>query len=174
MSSYVILMLKITHSDLCVVHNKDTDSITAFQPAVLQVPDTEPANGLVVDIGGSATRQEVTTVEAAVETQTDVDSIYGGTVSVTTETETGHETHDVSTVTQNSPPSMSVEVEAAPKETSLRGRRRNVAKRKFIGECVCGSPVTADEMNDEEKTICCKQKGCETCWVSESEYIYQH
>jgi hypothetical protein len=130
-------------------------------------------NSLAVGIGGLATRQDAIPVKAAVETQTGVDSIYGGTGSVTTETETGHETHDVLTVTQYIPPSLSVEVEAVPKETSLRGQHRNVAKRKFIGECVCGSPVTADKMDDEDKSICCKQKGCEMSWVSKSQDVYQ-
>ena len=87
-------------------------------------------------------------VDAAIETQTGVDSIYEGTVSVTTTTETGHETPDMSTVTQPIPPPMSVEVDAAPKETSLWGQLRDVPKQKFIGECVCGGPVTADEMDD--------------------------
>jgi hypothetical protein len=107
--------------------NTDTNSITALQPTVFQVLDTEVENSLAVGIGGLATRQDAITVEAAVETQTGVDSIYGGTGSVTTETETGHETHDVSIVTQNISPSLSIEVEAVPKETSLRGRCRNVA-----------------------------------------------
>ncbi|KIJ95602.1 hypothetical protein K443DRAFT_108546, partial [Laccaria amethystina LaAM-08-1] len=35
---------------------------------------------------------------------------------------------------------------------------------KFISKCVCGSLVTADEMDDEDKSICCKQKGCEMSW----------
>ena len=117
--------------------------------------------------------QDVTTVDAAIETQTGVDSIYGGTVSVTTTTETGHETHDMSTITQTISSPMSIEVEAAPKETSLRGRLRNVPKRKFISECVCGGPVTADKMDKEDESICCKQKGCETSWVSKSDYINQ-
>ena len=115
--------------------------------------------------------QDVTTVDAAVETQTGVDSIYGGTVSVTTTTETGHETHDMSTVTQTIP--SPVEIEAAPKETSLQGQLRNVPKQKFTGECVCGGPVTADKMDNEDELICCKQKGCETSWVSKSDYINQ-
>ena len=105
---------------------------------------------------------DVTTVNAAVETQTGVDSIYEETVSITTTTETGQETHDMSTVTQTIPCPMSVEVEGAPKETSLRGWLRNVPKQKFIGECVCGGPVTVDEMDNEDGSICCKQKGCET------------
>ena len=166
-------MFKITHSNLCVAHDTDSNSITTFQPIVLQVPDTELASSPAVGIGGLATMQDVTTVDTAVETQTSVDSIYGGTVSVTTTTETGHETHDMSTVTQTIPSPVSVEVEAAPKETSLRGRLRNVPKRKFIGECVCGGPVTANEMDDEDELICCKQKGCETSWVSKSDYINQ-
>jgi len=66
-SSDVISMFKITHSNLSIVHNTDTDSITAFQPTVLQVPDSELANSLAVSIGGLATRQNVTTVEAAVK-----------------------------------------------------------------------------------------------------------
>ena len=96
--------------------------------------------------------------------------MYGGTVSVTTTTETGHETHDMSTVTQTIPSPMSVDVEAALKETSLQGW---LSKQKFIGECVCGGPVTADEMDDKDESICCKQKGCETSWVSKSDYINQ-
>ena len=63
------------------------------------------------------------------------------------------------------PISMSVEVEAALKETSLQGQPRNVSKQKFIGECICGGPVTADEMDSEDELICYKQKGCETSWV---------
>ena len=89
-----------------------------------------------------------------------------------TTTETGHETHDMSTVTQTIPSPMSIDVEAAPKETSLQGRLRNVPKQNFIGECVGGGPVTTDEMDDEDELICCKQKGCET-WVSKSDYINQ-
>ena len=127
-SSYVISMFKITHSNLCVAHDTDSNSITTFQPIVLQVPDTELAGSPAVGIRGLATMQDVTTVDTAIETQTSVDSIYGGTVSVTTTTETGHETHDMSTVTQTIPSPMSVEVEAVPKETSLRGRLRNVPK----------------------------------------------
>ena len=64
--------------------------------------------------------QDIIMVDTAVETQTGVNSIYGGTVSVTTTTETGHETHDVSTITQTIPSPMSIEVEAVLKETSLR------------------------------------------------------
>ena len=60
-------------------------------------------------------------VNTAVETQTGVDLIYGGTVSITTTTETGHETHNMSTITQTIPCPISVEVEAVLKETSLRG-----------------------------------------------------
>ena len=54
-------------------------------------------------------------------------------------------------------------------QTKERRKReiRNVPKQKFIGECVCGNPVTVEEMDDEEKTICCKRKGCETSWVSQ-------
>ena len=48
---------------------------------------------------------------------------------------------------------MSVEVEAAPKETSLRGQLRNVPKWKFIGECVCGGPVTTDKIDSEDELI---------------------
>ena len=173
MSSYVISMFKITHSNLCAAHNTDRNSITTFQPIVLQVPDTELVSSLAVRIGGLASRQDITTVNAAIETQTGVDSTYRGTVSVTTTTETGHETHDMSIVTQTIPSPMSVEVEAAPKETSLRGQLRNVPKQKFVGECVYGSPVTADEMDDKDESICCKQKGCETSWVSKSDYINQ-
>ena len=117
--------------------------------------------------------QDVTTVDDAIETKTGVDSIYEGTVSLTTTTETGHETHDMSTVTQTIPSPMSVEVEAVLKETSPRGWLRNVPKQKFIDECVRHGPVTADEMDDEDKLICCKQKGCETSWVSKSDYINQ-
>ena len=127
-SSYVISMFKITHSNLCVVHDTDRTSITTFQPIVLQVLDTELASSLAVGIGGLATRQDITMVDTAIETQTGVDSIYGGTVSVTTTTETGHETHDMSTITQTVPSPMSVEVEAALKETSLQGWLRNVPK----------------------------------------------
>src|ERR1700678_2016280 len=86
-------------------------------------------------------------------------------VSTTTETETRNETHNRLTSTENVPPStasVELEDEAASKETSRCGRLRNVPKRKFIGECVCGNPVTVEEMDDEEKTICCKRKGCET------------
>ncbi|EDR03397.1 uncharacterized protein LACBIDRAFT_307198 [Laccaria bicolor S238N-H82] len=142
-------------------------------PNTQTLPDTELVSSLMVSTGGLATRQDGTTVDAAIETQTGVDSIYGRTVSVTTETETRHETHDTSTTTQTVLSPMSVEVDTAPKETSSQGRLRNVPKRKFIGECVCGGPVTADEMDDEDKSIWCKQKGCETNWVSNSEYIYQ-
>ena len=78
----------------------------------------------------------------------------------------------MSTVTQTIPSPMSIDVEAAPKETSLQGRLRNVPKQNFIGECVCGGPVTTDKMDDEDELICCKQKGCET-WVSKSDYINQ-
>ena len=130
-------------------------------------------SSLAVGIGGLATMQDVTTVDTAIETQTGVDSIYGGTVSVTTTTETGHKTHDMSTVTQTIPSPMSIDVEAAPKETSLQGQLRNVPKQKFIGECVCGGPVTADEMNDKDELICCRQKRCETSWVNKSDYINQ-
>ena len=172
-SSYMISMFKITHSNLCVAHDTDSSSITTFQPIVLQVPDSELVSTLAVSIGDLATMQDITTVDTAAETQTGVDSIYGGTVSVTTITETGHETHNMSTVTQTIPSPMSFEVEAAPKETSLQGQLRNVPKQKIIGECVCGGPVTADEMNDEDESICCKQKGCETSWVSKSDYINQ-
>ena len=63
---------------------------------------------------------------------------------------------------QTIPSPMSVEVKAAPKETNLQGWLRNVPKQKFIGECVCGGPVTTDEMDDENESICCKQKGSET------------
>ena len=34
-------------------------------------------------------------------------------------------------------------------------------------------PMTADKMENEEKLICCKQKGCERSWVSKSECTYQ-
>ena len=91
-------------------------------------------------------------------------------VSTTTEMETRNETHNMLTSTENVPPStasIELEDEAAPEETSRRGHLRNVPKRKFIGECVCGNPVTVEEMDDEEKTICCKRKGCETSWVSQ-------
>ena len=88
-------MFKITHNNLCAAHNTDRNSITTFQPIVLQVLDTELVSSLAVNIGGLATRKDTTTVDAAVETQTGVDSIYGGTVSITTTTETGHETHGI-------------------------------------------------------------------------------
>ena len=130
-------------------------------------------SSLAVGIRGLATMQDVARVNAAVETQTGVDSIYEGTVSITTTTETGHETHNMSTVTQTIPSPMSVEVQAVLKETSLRGWLRNVPKQKFIGECICGGPVTADETDNEDKSICCKQKGCKTSWVSKSDYINQ-
>ena len=68
---------------------------------------------------------------------------------------------------------MSVKVEAPLKETSLQGQLRNVPKWKFIGECVCGGPVTTDKMDSEDESISCKQKGCETSWVSKSDYINQ-
>ena len=68
---------------------------------------------------------------------------------------------------------MFIEVEAAPKETCLWGWLRNVPKQKFIGECVCGGPVTADKMDGEDKSICCKQKGCETSWACKLDYINQ-
>ena len=155
------------------MHDTDSNSITTFQPIILQVSDTELVSSLAVSIGGLATMQDVTMVNAAIETQTGVDSIYGGTVSVTTTTETGHETHEMSTVTQTIPSPMSVEVKAALKETSLWGQLRNAPKQKFIGECICGGPVTADEMDNEDELICCKQKGCETSWVSKSDYINQ-
>ena len=87
-------MFKITHSDLCIVHNTYTNSLTTFQSTVLQVPDTELANSLAVGIGSLATKGE-----AAIKTPTGVDLNYGGTVSITTETETGHETHNVLTIT---------------------------------------------------------------------------
>ena len=169
----MISMFKITHSNLCVAHDTDSNPIATFQPIALQVPDTELASSLAVSIRGLATRQDITTANTAIETQTGVDSICGGTVSNTTTTETGHETPNMSTVTQTIPSPMSIEVEAAPKETSLQGQLRNVPKRKFIGECVCGGPVTADKMDDEDESICCKQKGCETSWVSKSDYINQ-
>ena len=95
----MISMFKITHSNLCVAHDTDSSSITTFQPIVLQVPDSELASTLAVSIRDLATMQDVTTVDTAAETQTGV-SIYGGTVSVTTITETGHETHNMSTVTE--------------------------------------------------------------------------
>ena len=66
MSSYVISMFTITHSNLCVAHDTDSNSITTFQPIVLQVPDTELASSLAVGIGGLATMQDVTMVDAAV------------------------------------------------------------------------------------------------------------
>ena len=68
---------------------------------------------------------------------------------------------------------MSIEVEAASEETNLQGWLKNVTKQKFIGKCVFSGPVTADEMDNEDKLICCKQKGCETSWVSKSECTYQ-
>ena len=76
-------------------------------------------SSLAVGIRGLATMQDVARVNAAVETQTGVDSIYEGTVSITTTTETGHKTHNMSTVTQTIPSPMSVEVQAVLKETSL-------------------------------------------------------
>ena len=48
---------------------------------------------------------------------------------------------------------MSIEVEAAPEETNLQGWLKNVTKQKFIGKCVFSSPVTADEMDNEDKLI---------------------
>ena len=166
-------MFNITHSNLCVAHDTDSNSTTTFQSIVLQVPDTEIASRLPVGIGGLATTQGVTTVDAAVETQIGVDSIYGGSVSVTATTETGHETHNMSTITQTIPSPMYVEVKAVPKETSLQGQLRYAPKQKFIGECVCSGPVTTDKMDDEDESICCKQKGCETSSVSKSDYINQ-
>ena len=56
-------------------------------------------------------------------------------------------------ITQNVPHSMSIEVEAAPEETNLQGWLKNVTKQKFIGKCVFSSPVTADEMDNEDKLI---------------------
>ena len=91
-------------------------------------------------------------------------------VSTTTETETRNKTHNMLTSTENVPPStasVELEDEAVSKETSWCGRLKNVPKWKIIGECVCGNPVTVEEMDDEEKTICCKRKGCETSWVSQ-------
>ena len=64
---------------------------------------------------------------------------------------------------------MSIEFEAAPEETNLQGWLKNVTKQKFIGKYVFSSPVTADEMDIEDKLICCRQKGCETNWISQSE-----
>ena len=151
-SSYVISMFKITHINLCVAHDTDRNSITTFQPIVLQVPD-ELTSSLAVSIRGLATRQDVTTtVNTTIETQIGVDSIYGGTVSITATTETGHETHDMSTITQTIPSPMYVEVEAVPKETSLQGQLRYAPKQKFVGECVCGGPVTTDKMDDEDES----------------------
>ena len=106
-----------------------------------------------------ATRQDVTKVDAAVETQTGVDSIYGGTVSITTTTETGHDTHNMSTITQTIPSPMSIEDEAALKETSLRGWLRNVPKRKFTGEYVCGGPVARWTNRSAENRKDVKQVG---------------
>ena len=68
---------------------------------------------------------------------------------------------------------MSIEVKAAPEETNLQGWLKNVTKHNFIDKCVFSSPVTADEMNNEDKLICCKQKGFETNWISKSECTYQ-
>ena len=68
---------------------------------------------------------------------------------------------------------MSIEVEVAPEETNLQGWLKNVMKQKFIGKCVFHGPVTADEMDNEDKLIHHKQKGCETSWVSKSECTYQ-
>ena len=61
---------------------------------------------------------------------------------------------------------MYIEVDAAPEKTNLQGWPKNFTKQKFI------SPVTADEMDIEDKLIYCKQKGCETSWVSKSECTY--
>ena len=64
--------------------------------------------------------------------------------------------HDMLNITQNVPPSMSVEVEAAPEETNQQGWLKNVTKQKF------SSPMTADKMDNEDILIHCKMKGCET------------
>src|SRR5271168_2419047 len=128
---------------------------------------TEMASSLQVNVGDLTSSPDPTTVENMVGTATSASLTH---VSTTTETETRNETHNMLTSTENVLPStVSVELEdeAASKETSRCGRLRNVPKRKFIGECVCGNPVTVEEMDDEEKTICCKRKGCETSWVSQ-------
>ena len=150
---------KITHRSLCVACNIDLGSITADQPGAMHA---EMASSLQVNVGDLTSSPDPTTVENMVGTATSASLTH---VSTTTETETRNETDNMLTSTENVPPSTaSVELkdEAAPKETSRRGHLKNVPKRKFIGECVCGNPVTVEEMDDEEKTICCKRKGCET------------
>ena len=77
------------------------------------------------------------------------------------------------TITQNIPPSMYIKVDAAPEKTNLQGWPKNVTKQKFIEKCVFSSPVTANEMDIEDKLIYCKQKGCESNWVGKSECTYQ-
>ncbi|KDR70514.1 hypothetical protein GALMADRAFT_76123 [Galerina marginata CBS 339.88] len=49
-------------------------------------------------------------------------------------------------------------------EVSGRGRPRRVPERKFLGECICGNPVSAEEMDDGGQAIICKRAGCETTW----------
>jgi hypothetical protein len=175
---------KITHHNLCVActGNINLDLITAIQPGIVQVPDTEIAGSLQVNvealISGPASGPTAV-VEQVIEAATSANLTYGpgGTVSTITETETRNK---MLTPTENvplplAPSATSTEDEAALnlKETSRWGRLRNIPKRQFIGECVCGSPVTVEEMDDQEKTICCKQKGCETGWVSQSGFTCQ-
>ncbi|KDR84584.1 hypothetical protein GALMADRAFT_133847 [Galerina marginata CBS 339.88] len=49
-------------------------------------------------------------------------------------------------------------------EVSGRGRPCRVPKQKFLGECICGNPVSAEEMDDGGQAIICKRAGCETTW----------
>ena len=49
---------------------------------------------------------------------------------------------DMSTSTQNFPPSMSVKIEATLEDTSLWGWLRDFAKRKLIDKCVCSRLLT--------------------------------
>ena len=166
-SSYMISMFKITHSNLCVAHDTDSSSTTTFQPIVLQVPDSELAYR---GFGNHARRNH------SRRCRWDTNWCWFNlrrncqchNYNWNWAWNPRYVNHD-----SNYPISHVRWGRGCAEGDQPAGTARNVPKQKFIGECVCGGPVTADEMDDEDESICCKQKGCETSWVSKSDYINQ-
>jgi hypothetical protein len=46
------------------------------------------------------------------------------------------------------------------------GRKRKAKDLQAISDCLCGEPVTKDEISQATCVIQCKKPGCETLWVS--------
>jgi frataxin-like iron-binding protein CyaY len=77
-----------------------------------------------------------------------------------TDDRNGHETHRSA---------MDINIPAASANSDLRSLQeclRNTNNQKLVRECDCGENSDAVEAEDEGRIIICRQKGCETLWVS--------